>query len=353
MASSASEGKRFGSLLDDAGVGAIPDGSPSKPRWGRRVDEAIRHRARNLWNNPRRRNTALAVLIVLVLGGTVGAYIAFRPVPQPDFNTANIDVLFNYTLLTEEFNNLPIEERIELIAQLVERLKKIDGDQSLLMAVFAAKIQGEVRRQFERNASLLAVDLFDDYAEDFNVNAPPEDKDAFVEGKFIEFQKTLEKIGGFERDISDEERLIEARKQSKRDLEFAQSGRMPIENTVRMLSFVNQGVGREATGHQKIRINGFITQMVRTLREGEVPPEEEKPQRQREPEQDPAESPDDEPVDPQGDKSPMVEPKEIAPAGGGDEPEAETPAAPGQEQPVDDNGGEPTEPADESDDDGG
>lgn len=352
MASSAREGKRFGSLLDDAGVGAIPDGSPSKPRWDRRLDEAIRRRFRGLWNNPRRRNTAIALLIVLVLGGGVGAYFAFRPVNQPDFNTANIDVLFNYTLLTEEFNNLPIQERLDLIAQLVERLKSIDGDQSLLMAVFAAKIQGEVRRQFERNASLLAVDLFDSYAEDFDTNAPPEDKDAFVENKFIEFQKTLEKVGGFERDISDEDRLIEARKQSKRDLEFAQSGRMPIENTVRMLSFVNQGVGREASGHQKIRINGFITQMVRTLREGEVPPEAEEPQQPSEPTEEPADTPGEEPTDPEGDKSPMVQPKEIAPSGGGDEPAAETPTAPDEEQPAEDAGGEPTTEPD-PDDDGG
>lgn len=352
MASSASEGKRFGSLLDDAGVGALPDGSPSRPRWDRRFDEAMRRRVRGVWKNPRRRNTALALLAVLVIGGAVGAYFIFRPVPKPDFNTANIDVLFNYTLLTEEFNSLPIEERIELLAQLVERLKSIDGDQSLLMALFAAKIQGEVRRQFERNASLLAVDLFDSYADDFNDNAPPEDKDAFVEGKFIEFQKTLEKIGGFEREISDEDRLIEARKQSKRDLEFAQSGRMPLENTVRMLSFVNQGVGREATGHQKIRINGFITQMVRTLREGEVPPEEPKPQPPSGPADDQADAPVEEPTEPEADKGPMVQPKEIAPVGGGDEPAAETPELPEEEQPAEDDGGEPTtEP--ETDDDGG
>ena len=308
----------LGSLLDDPDIGTIDPRVPKPPRWDRRLDDAIRRRWRSWWNNPKQRRLLVIALGILFAGGCVGAYFAFRPVPQPDFQTANVDVLFNYTLLTEEFNSLPIEERLELITQLVERLKSIDGEQSLLMAVFAAQIQGEVRKQFERNASLLAVDLFDSYAEDFDQSLPPEDRDAFVESKFVEFQKTLEKVAGEKSNMTDEERLIQGRKQAKRDLEFAQSGGLPVGNAVRMLTFVNRSVGAQASGHEKIRINGFISQMVRTLREGDVPEEEPAPNREPvatpadQSEQVPAQSPEDEPAT-QPDEETPTEPESVAP----------------------------------------
>ncbi len=371
MTSSPNDGRQFGSLLDDPEIGVLQPATPRQPRWDRRLDEALRRKFKNIWNNPKARNRVGACVALLMIGGAVGAYFMFRPVPKPDFQTANIDTLFNYTLLTEEFNNLSVEERLELIKQLVSRLKNIDGEQSLLMAMFAAQIEGEVRKQLERNASLLAVDLFDGYAEDFDTNAPEQDRDAFVEGKFLEFQRTLEDLAGYENDQTDEERLIEARRQAKRDQEFVQSGGLPIENAVRMLSFANSGIGREASGHQKIRINGFISQMVRTLREGEVPPEEPKEPRRTRPPQDepgddlpPTDPPEDEePTDDEaGDNTvPPVQPKSIAPVGDNDDTlssptDSDTPAdqpKPNEDKdddkPADDADVEPNE---EDDDDG-
>jgi hypothetical protein len=284
---------RYSSLLDDEGLSPAVALVPKRERWDRRLDAAIRARIASIWSRKRARRGAIAAIAALLIGSGIGAYVLTRPVPQPDFTTANIDVLFNYALLTEEFNKLPIEQRIELLTQLVARLRSLDGDQSLLMAMFAAQLTGAVRDQFERNASLLAVDLFDSYATDLDMSADPRDRAMFVEDKFIEFTKTMEKIAGEERDISDEDRLIEARRQAKRDLDFMKSGRMPVESTARMASFLNRGVGNEATGHQKVRINAFIGEMVKTLREGEVPPEPERPNRRRnQPEQPPADEPD-------------------------------------------------------------
>lgn len=376
MSSTPNNGQRFGSLLNDPEIGILQPVAPKRPRWDRQLDEALRNKARRLWGNPKGRNTLFVLLAVLIVGGSVGAYFAFRPVRKPDFQTANIDALFNYTLLTEEFNNLSIEERLALIKQLVSRLKNIDGEQSLLMAMFAAQIEGEVRKQLERNASLLAVDLFDGYAEDFDTNAPEGDRNAFVESKFLEFQRTLEDLAGYESNQTDEERLIDARRQAQRDQKFVQSGGLPVENAVRMLSFVNSGIGREASGHQKIRINGFISQMVRTLREGEVPPEEPREPRRRRPDagatpptdQAPGSPPDEseKPVDEAS--PPPVQPKEIAPVGGGDEtlpapaddiasPEDLTPKEPKSGDDIDRDGqaddGQTDQPGEKADDDGG
>lgn len=343
---------RMGSLLaEDELQQASVAPLPKRLRWDRRLDAKVRAMASAVWTRPKQRRIAGILTGVAAIGVAVGTYFVFRPMPKPDFSTANVDVLFNYTLLTDEFNKLPIEQRLELIGELVQRLKSIDADQSLLMAAFAAQISGEVRTQFEKNASLLAVDLFDQYAEDYNTGASPEDRDAYVENTFIEFQKTLEKIAGEERNVSDEERLIEGRRQAQRDLEFVQSGRMPLENTVRMITFLNNGVGQHASGHQKIRINGMISQMVKTLREGEVPPEPEKPEQRRRREQ-PAQDQPGAPAD--------VAPAQpgVDPAAPGDQP-GEQPASDdpeGEKKPPD---GEPGEKESEDpgkpdkDDDGG
>src|SRR5215471_16814201 len=56
--------------------------------------------------------------LVLALG--VAAWLVFRPVPQPDYTRDNLKRVFNYTLLTDRFNQLPIEERMKLIGQLVD-----------------------------------------------------------------------------------------------------------------------------------------------------------------------------------------------------------------------------------------
>ncbi len=318
-------------------------------RWDRRVDARLRAGFAALWSRPRARLGVGIAAGALALGVAVGAFFYFRPTPQPDFRTANIDVLFNYTLLTDEFNKLPVEQRLELIAELVKRLKSIDADQSLLMAAFAAQITGEVRTQFEKNASLLAVDLFDKYAEDFNPRAEPAERDRYVENTFIEFQKTLEKVAGEERNISDEDRLIEGRRQAQRDLEFVQSGRMPVENTVRMITFLNNGVGQHASGHQKIRINSMIAQMVKTLREGEVPPEEEQPRHRRgQPGEEQSAPPGDQPADPATDQpaDPAADPADDQPpvqpgdaTSDEDTPDDEKPGDQGDDGKSDDAGG--------------
>lgn len=343
---------RMGSLLepDDLPPSVIAP-SARRLRWDRRLDARLRAALAAVRARPGLKRLLGVVAGTVAIGVAVGAYFVFRPVPQPDFRTANIDVLFNYTLLTDEFNKLPIEKRLELIGELVQRLKTMDADQSLLMAAFAAQITGQVRSQFEKNASLLAVDLFDQYARDYNTAAAPEDRKAYVEKTFIEFQKTLEKVAGEERNISDEERLIEGRRQAKRDLEFVQSGRMPLENTVRMITFLNNGVGQHASGHQKIRINSMISQMVQTLREGEVPPEPEKPEprrRRAQPEQE-------QPNDGAG-QAPSAQPA-ADPAAASDPSDADTPETPApaektdEHRPGEKDAGKPPTP--DTDDDGG
>ncbi len=241
-------------------------------RFRRRPD--FRETFRNHWDRlagtPERRRvlrkrTLIAAPIVLVAGG-IAAWMIFGPVPQPDFRKGNLGKVFNYALLTDEFNRLPVERRLELIGELVSRLKNLDSSDSVLMAAFAAGIAGAAREQLEENASKLAIDVWDMYARNYK-DVKPEDRAAYLDNAFIEFTKMMETVAGEARDISDAERLAEGRRQAQRDREELAKGRGPSGRMLgRMYSFMREDVGSHASVTQRSRGQQMVRDMVRRMR---------------------------------------------------------------------------------------
>lgn len=203
----------------------------------------------------------------LVVAGGIGAYFALRPVPQPDYMSDPLDSVFNYTLLTDEFNRLPIEKRLELIGQLVARLRTMDGGDSMLMAGFAAGIAGAARKQIEENASKLAIDMWDKYAKDYT-KVSEKDRADYLDKTFVEFVKTMETVGGSPSDKPDEERLADIRRQVQRDRErMKDPARQPKgEDMGRMFRFMDQNVGGHATPEQRTRGMMMMRDMMRHFR---------------------------------------------------------------------------------------
>lgn len=255
------------SLLDE--IAAAP--APRRPSLAAR----LRARAAARWLAVRsdpvrwRRARALAIsagaAAAVALG--LGLYLWLRPVPRPDYLNDDLDSVLNYTLLTEEFNRLPVEERLKLIGELVQRFRGMSANDSVLMAAFAAGIAGAARDQLMENGSRLAVDVWDKFAADY-AKVPPESREQYLDRSFVEFTKMMEGLGGKPRNISDEERLAEGRRQAARDLEVMRSGdRGPRnEDMGRMFTFMNQDVGRHATPAQRVRGQQMMRDMTRRLR---------------------------------------------------------------------------------------
>lgn len=202
---------------------------------------------------------------LVVIGAAL--YFILRPIPQPDYKKGKLNKIFNYTLLTDEFNRQPVEKRLELIGQLVNRLKNMSAGDSTLLAGFAAGIAGSARAQIEENASRLAIDVWDKYARDY-AQVKPEDKGAFLDSTLIEFTKMMETIGGQPRNISDTERLAEAQRQAKRDEEQLRSGKNqpPPKVLARMFNYMRDNVGSHASVAQKTRGQQMMVDMVKHLR---------------------------------------------------------------------------------------
>lgn len=208
--------------------------------------------------------------VVLVAAG-IAAYFVFRPVPQPDYDKDALNKVFNYTLLTDEFNKLPVEKRMELIGQLVKRLSNMSAGDSALMAAFAAGIAGAAREQIEKNASRLAIDLWDKYAEQYQ-SVKTEDRAAFLDQTFLEFMKMGQAMEGRPPKKSDGEILSEVKQQAQRDKEQMRSGgeAPPPAAMGRMFNFMRGNVGNNATPTQRARGQLMMRDMILHFR-GEGP----------------------------------------------------------------------------------
>lgn len=248
----------------------------------RRIASRVRRSpdVRELWGRvvyifagtPERRDRSRSRLLIggppLLAALGFGGWMLFRPVPQPDYTKAGLDSIFNYTLLTDEFNRLPIEKRMELIGQLVERLKNMGSGDSVLLGAFAAGIAGAARQQIEENVSRLAIDLWDKYAADYQ-DIPAADRGEFLDTVFLDFVKTMETVSGEEIKKSDEELLADAKKQSDRDRRNMASGRgmPPPEILGRTFTLLRYNVGGHASPAQKTRGQLMLRDMVRHFRE--------------------------------------------------------------------------------------
>ncbi|MGD9789942.1 MAG: hypothetical protein AB7Q00_03240 [Phycisphaerales bacterium] len=259
-------GSRAGSILD--GLGDAPVSMPAK-----RPRESAGATLARWWGSmspTRRKNVARAggVLALLTLaGGGVWAYIELRPRPTPDYLDDELAGVLDYTLLSNEFNNLPLRERLDLLSKLISRLKGLSSNDSVMMAAFAAGLKGQARTQLEENVSRLVVDAWDDKAKDYG-KVPEEDRAKFLENAYVDFEKMLEALGGRVRDTPDEKRLERARRQAQRDREQMRdpSARPDGETLGRLFEFMDRKVGGSASPQQRYRGAQMVRDMSRHFR---------------------------------------------------------------------------------------
>ncbi len=264
------------------GAGAMPSlmegveaGATAPTRARRRWFAGVRARWAEVKAHParhalaRKRIRVGGVVLLAVLG--VGAYFALRPVPQPDYLNDSLDDVLDYTLLTDEFNRLPVKKRVELIGDLVKRLKSMSAGDSALMAAFAAGVAGSARAQIEENVSRLVLDAWDEKAKDYPA-VPPEQRVAYLESTFLEFEKMMEALGGEVRERSDEERLANVRRQTKRDIEAMNDPekRPDSESLARFVTFMDSRMGSRATPAQRSRGQQMLRDMSRHFRGQDV-----------------------------------------------------------------------------------
>lgn len=207
-----------------------------------------------------------AVLTLIAVG--LGLYLALRPYPMPDYDDDPLDDIFNYTLFQDEFNKLPIEERIRLVGSLVKRVEKMGGSDGTLLAAFAAGISGSARDQLEENAAQMMLDFMDKFASDYpNLDDPAAQEEA-LKSRIVDMIRLANEFDGSPSNRSDEELLERAMRDAKRDQEVMRDpARGPsLGGITRMADMMENRIGERGTPHQRARITRYMRDMTRYLR---------------------------------------------------------------------------------------
>ena len=260
------------SLLDEVGVPAdAPAESPKGPGVVARAVGAMRLTPTELVSVASafvrgHKRVALGATAVLLLGGGALGWRAYRIEPPPDYANEGLDVLFEYTLLTDDFNRLPVEERLALIGQLIERLKAMGTNDSLLLAMFASTIMGEMRAQLEENVSRLAIDVADKFAAEYDPSVGELEKEQYLEDAFVDMQRLFAVVDADLATKDRDEMLDEGRRQAQRDLNRFNDGKVGAGEVIRVFDLMNNKVGTHMSGHQKMRVQTMFRDMTEMLR---------------------------------------------------------------------------------------
>lgn len=260
-------GGALGSLMD--GLEGASTAAVRPPRAP--LSQRVRERAGAWWTGrmatTQKRRTTWGVGGAALAMVAVGAFLILRPTPMPDYENDPIDEVFNFTLLSDQFNALPVEKRVELVGKVVERVKNMGSGDSALLAAFAAGIMGKAREQLEANASRLVIDLWDKSATDY-ANVPTDQRAKYLDKLVVDLIKTTEMLSGNPRDVSDEDRLADAKKQAQRDVRVLSDPQRAPSNTefARMWVFMDRTVGGHASGGQRARGQQLMRDMTRHLR---------------------------------------------------------------------------------------
>jgi hypothetical protein len=175
--------------------------------------------------------------------------------------------VLDFTLLTDGFNDLPIEERLRLLKDLVSRFNSMDGSESELVAAFAAGISGKARKQLEKNASKLVLDVLDREALAYE-KVPPEERGEAAEQAFVALFKTMDALDGRETTKSDDEIIAQGKDEAQRGKDWIrkQDRDKLGREAGRMILTVNDTIAKQSSAQQRGRMGLMMRDMTRQLR---------------------------------------------------------------------------------------
>lgn len=211
--------------------------------------------------------------IVALTAGAITA-VALMPTRVPDALEDDMDDVLAFALTDDAFNDLPLEERLKLIRDLVQRFKTMSGADSAAMAAFASRVEGRIRKQMEKNVKRLGVDLMDFYAAGY-AGVEPEKQEEYLDDAILNMTRLMEELTGEDTGLpdDDDERLAELQRQARRDQAWMEKNRprdMDRGRVVPFIDFLQRDAAQVADPQQRSRVTKFGRDMTRHLRGQDV-----------------------------------------------------------------------------------
>jgi hypothetical protein len=222
------------------------------------------------WGRGRFRRAAIAASVLALAGAGVGLALALKPARIPNTLEDDLPDVLGFALLRDDFNTLPLKDRLAILKDLFGRLKGMGQSDSRLLSAFAAGITGKAREQLQKNMEKLFSDLWADEAGRYAA-VPGENRAKALDDALLRMIRTAEDISGFSEGLSDEEVLARARRDAKRDEKRIQdreaAGRTPSMDRMatRVMDTVQRG-SEFAKPAQRGQMALFARDLTRNLR---------------------------------------------------------------------------------------
>jgi hypothetical protein len=213
---------------------------------------------------PRILGIAIVVLSAALVGGAAWWWVDVRIQPPPSIFDDEVGDIAGF-FASDDFNALSVDERMELIAQFIQRFQGLTQSESAVLSSFFAGLTGKSREQLRDNVRILARDIMKEGAAEY-FTIPPDERAAFLDQWLIKWVKFGERIDdGEERAVSDETRLAEMRRDAERDEARQQQDlgeRQFVErDAVRFLDMWRREVEGVATPREQGQIMRFMTDL--------------------------------------------------------------------------------------------
>lgn len=213
---------------------------------------------------------ALPLACALALTGwAVGGAIAFpqmlpraERIPEDPFSG---DLAF--AILDDDFNRLPVGERLDILLALADRLRSMSSGDSAALAAFAAGLTGAMRERIEENIRIFGVDMMASYGQRY-AEIDEARRERFLEDTAVEWSRLIDRVSGQERSATDGERLREMQDQAERDAQRARANqnRLTPERASAFLEAVRSDVNEYADPTQRASTARFLRDMTRHMR---------------------------------------------------------------------------------------
>jgi len=218
----------------------------------------------------RRRTDLARGGIIAVLGIAAGVAIAATRPHETIYDSERPDPFggqLSSVVFEDEFNRYPVEERLEIIRDLLDRMRSMDSGSSAMLAAFAAGIKNEAREQLEKNARALMVDFVDLHAQRY-ATADAGEREKMLDESLREMVTLQRELFGQDADEdSVDEGVEDAREDAKREEERAAEGRSRMSGG-EAAGFVRwaQNESEDTGPNQRARVTLFMRDMTRHMR---------------------------------------------------------------------------------------
>lgn len=216
----------------------------------------MRLAATQLMRNRRWRAIGIVVLAAIAMGG--GGWLAIDRIPRrpPSVFDAPVDGVLSF-LAEEDFNRLPVEQRMAFLQDVMKRFGQMDQSDSLVASSFLAGLTGPANEKLIGNARILGKDILVQGAADFLALKSEQERARFLDGWITRWFRVGDSMrGDGAAGLSDEQILDRIAREGRRDLERG----IEIDARVaqQIASFWDRDVASVASPREQAQIYQFL-----------------------------------------------------------------------------------------------